>query len=128
MRIVAIVPALALAIMGGGAGCGRCVNTFISEHLSPDSANELIVYEKSCGAMAGYSTHVDLVPTVAERGQAPEGIGNVLQADAAAADLNLSVRWIDARTAELTYKKVRITLMRPTVREVDEVEVKHVQQ
>jgi hypothetical protein len=126
MKIAAIVPALVLAILGGGAACGRCGNKFVSEHLSPDSANELVIYEKGCGPMTGFSTHVDLVPTVAVRGQAPEGIGNVLQADADAATLNLKVNWIDAKTVELTYRKVRIHLMRPKVGEVDDVEVKHV--
>ena len=126
MRVAALVPALVLAILGGSAACGRCGNKFVSEHLSPDSANELIIYEKGCGPMTGFSTHVDLVPTVAERGVAPEGIGNVLQADADAASLKMSVRWIDAKTVELTYRKVRINLMRPQVREVDDVEVKHI--
>jgi len=126
VRLAAAVPALALLILGGSVACGRCGNKFVSEHLSPDSVNELIIYEKGCGPMTGFSTHVDLVPTVAERGVAPEGIGNVLQADADAASLKISVRWIDAKTVELTYKKVRINLMRPQVREVDDVEVKHV--
>ena len=97
MRAAAVIPALALVTLGGGAGCGLCNNEFISEHLSPDAANELIVYEKNCGAMAGSSTHVDLVPTVPVRGQAPEGIGNVLQADAEPESLDLKVRWIDAK-------------------------------
>ena len=115
---------LALAIMGGGAACGGCENTFIAEHLSPDSANEVIIYEKSCGPMTGFSTHVDLVPTVPERGQAPEGIGNVLQADADAASLDIKVRWIDDNSVELTYKKIRISTRRT---EVDGIEIKHVQ-
>jgi hypothetical protein len=125
MKPAAGVLAIALAMMGGGAvACGRCVNTFIAEHLSPDSANEVIIYEKSCGPMAGFSTHVDLVPTVPERGQAPEGIGNVLQADADAASLDIKVRWIDDTTVELTYKKIRISTRRT---EVDGIEIKHVQ-
>ena len=126
MRLAAAVPALALAILGGGAACSLCTNTFISEHLSPDSVSELIIYEKNCGAMLGSSTHVDLVPTVPERGQAPEGVGNVLQADAEAASLNFQVRWIDAKTVELSYRKLRIGVMRPRVDEVSGVEVKHV--
>jgi hypothetical protein len=127
MRPAAVVLAVALAMMGGATACGRCGNTFVAEYLSPDSANELIIYEKGCGPMTGSSTHVDLVPTVPERGKAPEGIGNVLQADASAASLDLKVRWIDAKTVELAYRKIRINLMRPKVDEVDGVEIKHVQ-
>jgi hypothetical protein len=127
MRRAAIVVAFALAMMGGGSACGRCGNTFVSEHLSPDSANELIIYEKSCGPMTVSSTHVDLVPTVPERGKAPEGTGNVLRADADAASLDIKVRWIDDKTVELTYRKTRINMMRSEVDQVAGVEIKHVQ-
>ena len=124
----AILLGLALAMMGGGAACGRCENTFVSEHLSPDSAHELIIYEKSCGPLTGSSTHVDLVPTVPERGVAPAGTGNVLRADSNAASLDLKVRWIDDNTVELAYKKVRISMRRSEVDQVDGVEIKHVPQ
>ena len=117
--------AFAFLMLGGGVACGRCGNTLVSEHLSPDSANALIIYEKGCGPMTGFSTHVDLVPTPAVRGVAPEGIGNVLQADADAASLDLKVRWIDAKTVELSYRKIRINLRRSEVNDV-EAEVKHV--
>jgi len=124
MRSCAVF-AFAFLTLGGGVACGRCGNTLVSEHLSPDSANALIIYEKGCGPMTGFSTHVDLVPTPAVRGVAPEGIGNVLQADADAASLDLKVRWIDAKTVELSYRKIRINLRRSEVNDV-EVEVKHV--
>jgi hypothetical protein len=127
MTRAVILLGLAIAMMGGGAACGRCGNTLVSEHLSPDSANALIIYEKGCGPMTGFSTHVDLVSTPAVRAVAPEGIGNVLQADADAASLGIKVRWIDAKTVELTYRKVRINLMRPEVNDVDGVAIKHVQ-
>ena len=58
MSPAAFVLAVALAMTGGGAACGGCGNTFIAEHLSPDSAHELIIYERSCGPMTGFSTHV----------------------------------------------------------------------
>ena len=127
MRPAALALAVAFAVMGGGTACGRCGNTLVSEHLSPDSANALIIYQKGCGPMTGFSTHVDLVPTPAVRGVAPEGIGNVLQADADAASLDMKVRWIDAKTVELSYRKIRINLSRIEVNDVD-VEVKHVTQ
>jgi hypothetical protein len=117
--------AFAFLMLGGGVACGRCGNTLVSEHLSPDSVNALIIYEKGCGPMTGFSTHVDLVPTPAVRGVAPEGIGNVLQADADAASLDVKVRWIDPKTVELSYRKIRINLRRNKVNDV-EVEVKHV--
>ena len=125
MRPAALVLAVAFAVMGGGTACGRCGNSLVSEHLSPDSANALIIYQKGCGPMTGFSTHVDLVPTPAVRGAAPEGIGNVLQADADAASLDMKVRWIDAKTVELSYRKIRINLSRIEVNDVD-VEVKHI--
>ena len=127
MRPAAIVLAVAFAMMGGGSACGRCVNTLVSEHLSPDSKNALIIYEKSCGPMTGSSTHVDLVPAPPERNVAPEGTGNVLRADADAASLGIKVRWIDDKTVELAYRKVRINMRRT---EADDVaaEVKHVEQ
>jgi hypothetical protein len=127
MRPAAILLGLAIAMMGGGAACGRCVNTLVSEHLSPDSKNALIIYTKSCGPMTGSSTHVDLVPTPPERNVAPEGTGNVLRADADAASLNMKVNWIDDKTVELSYRKVRINMRRTEVDDV-EVEVKHVDQ
>ena len=106
----------------------NCGNTFIAEHLSPDSAHELIIYERSCGPMTGFSTHVDLVPTVPDRGKAPAGTGNVLRADAPAESLDVKVRWIDDKTVELAYKKVRINMRRSEVDQVDGVEIKHVPQ
>ena len=127
MKPAVILLGIALAMMGGGTACGRCGNTLVSEHLSPDSANALIIYEKGCGPMTGSSTHVDLVPTPPERNVAPEGTGNVLRADADPATLNIKVRWIDSKTVELTYRKVRIDMRRTEVDDV-EVEVKHVDQ
>ncbi len=124
MRSAAIVLAIALAMMGGGTACGLCGNTFIAEHLSPDSAHEVIVFERSCGATTGFSTHVTLVETLPERGVTPIGTGNVLIADDNAASLDVKVRWIDAKSVELTYRKTRITTL---MSDVEGVEIKHVQ-
>ena len=68
------------------------------------------------------------MPTVPDRGKAPAGTGNVLRADAPAASLDVKVRWIDDKTVELSYKKVRISMRRSEVDQVDGVEIKHVPQ
>lgn len=124
MRSAAAAVAIVLAMMGGGAACGMCGNTFIAEHLSPDSAHEVIIFQRHCGATTGYTTHVLLSETLPERGVTPLGTGNVLIVDDNAASVDLKVRWIDTKTVELSHRKTRIDTRRP---EVYGIEIRYVE-
>jgi hypothetical protein len=72
---------------------GICENTIISELSSPGTGKKSVVFERSCGATTGFSTHVSVLNT----GEAlPQSAGNAFDADSdhgAVKEMNVTVRW-----------------------------------
>lgn len=80
-----LAAALGVALLGGlsilsmdrtlGKLCG---NAPIDEVVSPDGARKAVVFQRSCGATTGDSTHVSILPADASL---PDEIGNLVTAD-----------------------------------------------
>ena len=70
-----------------------CDNTVLSDVNAPSGSTQAVVFERSCGATAGFSTHV----SVLNGGHTlPKEPGNVFGADSdhgAAKDMTVTVRW-----------------------------------
>jgi hypothetical protein len=61
------------------------------------------VFERSCGATTGFSTHVSVVNGV---GPLPKSVGNVFTADSdhgAVKDMTVSVRWVSQDQLVIRY-------------------------
>jgi hypothetical protein len=57
-------------------GCGdSCENRWVQEHVNAD--HKVVIFQRSCGATTGYSTHVSLLKPA----QDARGTGNVFIAD-----------------------------------------------
>jgi hypothetical protein len=67
---------LTAAIAGGCADL--CENQPLQEVPSPDGKLSAILFQRSCGATTGYSTHVSIVTAEED---VPEGGGNAFVAD-----------------------------------------------
>jgi hypothetical protein len=82
--------ALSLSLTACGSLCG---NGIISEASSPGATKRAVVFESSCGATTGFSTHV----SVMNAGEAlPDSAGNVFDADTdhgAVEEMIVTVRW-----------------------------------
>ena len=71
-----------------------CENRLISEEPAPGGNRGALVFERSCGATTGFSTHVSVRHAL---GPLPKSGGNVFAADSdhgAAKDMTVSVRWV----------------------------------
>jgi hypothetical protein len=71
-----------------------CENRVLSEVPAPRSNNVAIVFERSCGATTGFSTHVSILR---EFGEPWKSAGNVFTADSdhgAVKDMIVTVRWL----------------------------------
>ena len=70
-----------------------CENRVLSELTAPSGSNRAVVFERSCGATTGFSTHVSVLN---DRDPIPKSPGNVFDADSdhgAAKDMTVRVRW-----------------------------------
>lgn len=71
-----------------------CENRVLSEVPAPKGNRAAIVFERSCGATTGFSTHVSVV---SEFGRVGKSAGNVFAADSdhgAVKDMTVTVRWV----------------------------------
>ncbi len=98
---------LIVFIIACAGGCGVCRNADIKEYPSPDGATKVVVFTRDCGATTDVSTQASVVPVSASVSNAS---GNAFVADtrhgraSGAASPELGVRWVDARTVELSYQ------------------------
>jgi hypothetical protein len=99
--------ALIVSIVACASGCGVCGNADIKEYPSPDRATKVVVFTRDCGVTTDVSTQASVVPASASVSNAS---GNAFVADTrhgratGAAGPELGVRWVDARTVELSYQ------------------------
>jgi hypothetical protein len=80
-----------------------CENRVLSEVPGPKGNREAIVFERSCGATTGFSTHVSVVN---EFGQLRRSAGNVFAADSnhgAVKNFTVTVRWVAADQVVIRY-------------------------
>jgi hypothetical protein len=73
--------------------CDPCENRVLSEFPAPIGNVSVIVFERSCGATTGFSTHVSILKEFGELRKLP---GNVFVADSdhgAVKDMTVTVRW-----------------------------------
>ena len=86
------------------ASCsGPCENRVLSEVRAPSGNKAAIVFERSCGATTGFSTHVSVVK---EFGELRKSAGNVFAADSdhgAVKDMNVTVRWVAPNRVVIRY-------------------------
>jgi hypothetical protein len=68
----------ALIVLLLACGCGdTCENEVIESLPSPDKTKQAIMFNRVCGATAGFSTQISIVSV----GMSPTGSGNVFVAD-----------------------------------------------
>jgi hypothetical protein len=97
-----------LLLSGACAPSGDCANEMISERPSLDGGQRAVVFHRSCGANAGFSTHVSLVPG---NDALPDSVGNLFiantnQGTAPAGPHGgpaIEVRWIARDTIEVRF-------------------------
>ena len=80
-----------------------CENRVLSEVPGPKGNRAAIVFERSCGATTGFSTHVSVVN---EFGQLRKSPGNVFAADSdhgAVKDMTITVRWVAPEKVVIRY-------------------------
>ena len=80
-----------------------CENKVLSELPAPTGNRAAIVFERSCGATTGFSTHVSVVT---EFGQLRKSAGNVFAADSdhgAVKEMTVTVRWVASDTILIRY-------------------------
>jgi hypothetical protein len=70
-----------------------CENRVLSELTAPSGNTRAVVFERSCGATTGFSTHVSVLTA---SNALPKSAGNIFVADSdhgAANDMTVTVRW-----------------------------------
>jgi hypothetical protein len=70
-----------------------CENRTLSELTAPSGNKRALVFERSCGATTGFSTHVSVLNA---SDPVPKSAGNTFNADSdhgAAKDMTVTVRW-----------------------------------
>jgi hypothetical protein len=107
--------AVAVSVIGlaCATACGLCDNTDFKQYVSPDGRMRVVVFTRSCGATTDFTTQGSVVP--ASTSSMPNEVGNAFVADSnhgqapGAAGPDLSVRWLDTHTVELSHHaKARI--------------------
>ena len=92
-----------------------CENRVLSEVPGPKGNRTAIVFERSCGATTGFSTHVSVVNEFGELGRSA---GNVFAADSdhgAVKDMTVTVRWAAADQVVIRYPaQSRVFKKRPS--------------
>lgn len=71
---VALLGGLSIRLMERTLG-NLCGNAPIEEVVSPNGAHKVVVFQRSCGATTGDSTHVSILPAEAPL---PDDIGNLM--------------------------------------------------
>jgi hypothetical protein len=82
-----------------------CANRVLSEIPAPNGSKTAFVFERSCGATTGFSTHVSVVN---EFGQLGKSAGNVFTADndhGAVKEMTVTVRWVASDRFVIRYPK-----------------------
>jgi hypothetical protein len=95
------VPVIAMALCF--LACDPCENTILYEVSAPGSARAAIIFERSCGAITGFSTHVSIVNMP---GKLRDAAGNVFTADSdhgLIERMTVTVRWIAADRVVIQY-------------------------
>jgi hypothetical protein len=83
------------------AGCiDPCGNEVLKEVASPDARRRAVVFQRSCGATTGFSTHVSVLDAGESVGVAA---GNAFTADGPIMDLLPAVRWESAEKVVVAY-------------------------
>ena len=110
---------------------GMCANTVLSEHASPDGKLKAVVFERSCGATTGFSTHVSLIwshenleneggrlfAADTNGGRAPAGTGGGPE---------VHFKWLSNSTAELRHHPhIRIFTAKRNSRGIEVVYLTH---
>lgn len=88
-------------------GADACGNTLIQRVPSPDGVHAAIVFERSCGATTGFSTHVSVVAA----NTIGDASGNALRADSnsgaaptlASGVLAIRATWVSRSELHLSY-------------------------
>ncbi|TDE11983.1 hypothetical protein [Dyadobacter psychrotolerans] len=112
----------------GDAGCG---NEIYQTIYSPDHLKKVLVYDRDCGAITGFSTHVTLLDT----SEATSSGGNLFVADsdhgrAKAHEqyqtlIDIQVLWINDRTLEIEYDgKARVFTKVDQLADIDIIYIK----
>lgn len=104
----ALIAGCLIVMTGCSAGETGCVNKEIDRHLSPDKAQEAVVFVRECGATTSPALNV----SVLRRGKAlPDEAGNVLvlndPAAMAAKRGDVVPTWKAARELHLSYHQGR---------------------
>lgn len=79
----------------GLASCGLCGNTVVSQTPSPDGTLRAVIYNRECGAMGHFTTHVSIIPA---NSTLPNEEGNALVMEDDARFANISAHWLGPRT------------------------------
>jgi hypothetical protein len=80
-----------------------CGNNVLLEVPSPTERQRAVVFERSCGATTGFSTHVSVLDVGQEL---PQSGGNVFDADSnhgAVKDMKVTVRWVSQDKLVIRY-------------------------
>ena len=122
--VLGLLAVLALGLLSRVHWEFDCENTPLRESLSPDGTRKIVVFERSCGATTGFSTHASLLKS----DQAlPSAAGNLYIADtnhgAALSDPGggpaLGIQWRTPRSVILTSAAgARVFLARQQIEDV----------
>jgi hypothetical protein len=80
-----------------------CENRTPAEPASPGANKRAVVFERSCGATTGFSTHVSVLDS---NEAPPQSAGNVFDADSdhgAIKDMTVTVRWLSRDQIVIRY-------------------------
>jgi hypothetical protein len=94
------------------AGCiDPCDNDILNETISPDRQRRVVIFERSCGATTGFSTHLSVL-SVGEN--LPRAAGNTFIADSnrgAANPMFVRTRWQSPDRLVITFpERARVYL------------------
>ncbi len=106
LRILGIIIGIILLLCIGGVVLlnyttrNLCSNQVFQQIPSPDKAYNAVVFQRSCGQTAGFSTEVSILPAGTALSNSVSG--NVMDIDGAMATA-LKVEWTGERALSITY-------------------------
>ena len=89
-----------------------CGNQIYQTHLSTDSRNKIVIFQRDCGATTGFSTQVSVLP-VSETLE--NEAGNVFISNGHPKETSLKVLWKDSQNVSITFDPNKFEIFKQKV-------------